>query len=188
MKKFIIAGLGNIGAEYEETRHNIGFKIIEALAEKHGGKWEQGKSALVCKIGIRGRKVILIKPSTYMNLSGKPVRNYMQTEKLENSNLLVLADDLALPFGQIRIKGKGSDGGHNGHKHIIQMIGSSQYPRLRFGIGDEFSTGKQVNYVLGKWSRTELDDLTERIDTSVKAIEMFVFSGIGQAMTQFNGK
>ncbi len=188
MKKFIVVGLGNIGAEYEETRHNVGFKIIEALAEKHGGKWEQGKNALICKIGIRGRKVLLVKPTTYMNLSGKPTRYYMQAEKLEMNNLLILADELALPFGQIRMKGKGSDGGHNGHKDIIKMIGGAGYPRLRFGIGNEYLKGKQVNYVLGEWSREELDTLSERIDTSVKAIEMFVFSGIGQAMTQFNGK
>ncbi len=188
MKKFIVVGLGNIGAEYEETRHNVGFKVIEALAEKHGGKWEQGKNALICKIGIRGRKVLLIKPTTYMNLSGKPTRYYMQAEKLEMNNLLVVADELALPFGQLRLRGKGSDGGHNGHKHIIQLIGSTKYPRLRFGIGNEYLKGKQVNYVLGEWSREELDILKERIDTSVSAIEMFVFSGIGQAMTQFNGK
>lgn len=188
MKKFVVVGLGNIGAEYEETRHNIGFKIVEALAEKLGAKWEQGRNATVCRVSIRGRKVLLVKPTTYMNLSGKPVRYYMQEEKISLNELLIVTDELAMPFGQIRLRGKGSDGGHNGHKNIIQVLGTSKYPRLRFGIGNEYLKGSQVNYVLGEWSADELETLSERINVSVKAIESFVFQGIGQAMTQFNGK
>ena len=188
MKKYLIAGLGNIGAEYENTRHNIGFKILDAWAHASNTSFETNRYAQTSTIRFKGRQFILIKPTTYMNLSGKAVNFYLQKENISAENLLVVTDDLALPFGTIRIKTKGSDGGHNGHKHIIQTLGHSKYARLRFGIGDEFSKGHQVNYVLGGWSKQEDLALTERIDTCIEAIKSFGTSGAGNTMSQFNGK
>lgn len=186
--KFLIVGLGNIGTEYKNTRHNIGFKIADALAHKHNASFLSDRYADVCELKIKNKQLILAKPTTYMNLSGNAVRYWMQKEKIEPQHVLVLVDELALPYGTIRIKGSGSDGGHNGLKHIQEVLQSQHYPRLRFGIGNSFSKGKQVDYVLGEWSAEEQKDLNQYIEKCVNAIETFCLAGIGLAMSQFNGK
>ncbi len=188
MKKFLIAGLGNIGEEYSETRHNIGFKILDALARASNTSFSPDRYASKAELNIKGRKLILIKPTTYMNLSGKAVNYWLKQEKIPVSNLLVLVDEIALPFGSIRLKMKGSDGGHNGLKNINQVLASQQYSRLRFGIGNEFSRGKQIDYVLGEWSETERKDLDARLETAGEAIKSFALAGPQLTMTQFNNK
>ncbi|HLP14275.1 MAG TPA: aminoacyl-tRNA hydrolase [Flavobacteriales bacterium] len=184
--KFLIAGLGNIGAEYENTRHNIGFKIADALAAKHNASFTSDRYAHVSEFKIKNKQLVLIKPTTFMNLSGNAVRYWMQKEKIEAQNILVVIDELALPFGTIRLKGSGSDGGHNGLKNIQELLQSQNYPRLRFGIAAEFSKGKQVDYVLGEWNAEEKKTLAEKIDRSVKAIETFCLAGLSNAMNEFN--
>ena len=154
-KKFLIIGLGNIGAEYVNTRHNIGFKIVDYVASKQGVSFETAKLGAFAEFTIKGRKLILLKPNTYMNLSGKAVHYWMQKENIAKENILVITDDLNLAFGTIRIKGKGTDGGHNGLKNIQLILNTSQYPRFRFGISDEFKKGQHVDYVLGEWNETE---------------------------------
>ena len=151
--KYLIVGLGNIGPEYQNTRHNIGFKVLDAFAKASNTVFEDMRYGAVATVKLKGRTLILLKPNTYMNLSGKAVSYWMQKEKIELSNLFVVVDDLALPFGTIRLRGKGSDGGHNGLKSINQLLGTQDYTRLRFGIGNEFPKGKQVDYVLGGWTR-----------------------------------
>ena len=188
MKKFLIIGLGNIGVEYKNTRHNIGFKILDVLTSASNISFEPNRYADTAKLKIKGRTVVLVKPTTYMNLSGKAVNYYLQTEKIDHENLLVLTDDLALPFGTLRMRTKGSDGGHNGLKHIIQTLNSSSFSRIRFGVGNEFSKGKQVDYVLGQWSDEEESTLQERVDTAIEMIKSFVMVGAAQTMTLFNGK
>ncbi len=185
--KYLIVGLGNPGAKYENTRHNIGFKVVEKLAEKFDVKFSLDKTAEKAEFKHKGRTFILIKPTTFMNLSGKAVNYWMQKEKLNNENILVVVDELALPFGTIRMKGKGSDGGHNGLKDIQQIIGS-KYPRLRFGIGNEFHKGMQVSYVLGEWDSEELKSLDERIEMAAEAVLSFGTIGLAHTMNQFNGK
>jgi PTH1 family peptidyl-tRNA hydrolase len=186
--KYLIAGLGNIGTEYENTRHNIGFNVVEHLAAGAGGTFTTGRYASVCEVRYKGRTFVLIKPSTYMNLSGNAVRYWLQEEKIPLENLMVVTDDLALPFGKIRIRGKGSDGGHNGLKHIQQILNTEAYARLRFGVGANFSKGQQVDYVLGKWGAEEEETLSERIELAAKACLSFAFIGIGKTMTEFNAK
>lgn len=186
--KYLIAGLGNIGAEYENTRHNIGFNVVEHLAAIGNASFSTGRYASVCEMRHKGRTFILIKPSTYMNLSGNAVRYWLQEEKIPLENLMVVTDDLALPFGKIRIRGKGSDGGHNGLKHIQQILGTEAYARLRFGVGSNFSKGQQVDYVLGKWDEEENKTLNERVELAAKACLSFAFIGIGKTMTEFNAK
>jgi len=188
MKKFLIIGLGNIGAEYVNTRHNIGFKILDALAGASNISFEPNRYADTAKLKIKGRPVTLVKPTTYMNLSGKAVNYYLQAEKINPENILIITDDLALPFGTLRMRTKGSDGGHNGLKHIIQTLNSSQFTRIRFGVGNEYSKGNQVDYVLGKWSSEEEDQLKERINTAIEMVKSFVAIGAPQTMTQYNGK
>ena len=188
MKKFLIIGLGNPGAEYENTRHNIGFKTLDALASASNVFFEPNRYAETASLKIKGRTLILVKPSTYMNLSGKAVNYYLQSEKVELENLLILTDDLALPFGQIRMRAKGSDGGHNGLKHIIEVLDHSKFNRLRFGVGNEFSKGKQVDYVLGRWSPEEEKTLKERLELLIKMIHSFALQGVSKTMTEFNGK
>lgn len=188
MKKFLIAGLGNIGAEYSETRHNIGFKILDALSGASNISFSPDRYASKAELSIKGRKLILIKPTTYMNLSGKAVNYWLKQEKIPLSNLLVLVDELALPFGSLRLKTKGSDGGHNGLKDINQVLATQNYSRLRFGIGNEYSKGKQIDYVLGEWSSNELETLDSRMETAAEAIKSFVLAGPQLTMTQFNGK
>ncbi|SFR34303.1 peptidyl-tRNA hydrolase, PTH1 family [Robiginitalea myxolifaciens] len=187
MKKFLIAGLGNIGAEYENTRHNIGFEILDALAEAEAFTMEPDRLGAVGRFRVKGRQLICLKPSTYMNRSGKAVKYWMDKEKISLENVLVITDDLNLPFGTLRLKTKGSDGGHNGLKDIQQVLGTTQYARFRFGIGDEFSKGRQVDYVLGKWEEGEQEKLGERLERSAALIKSFVLAGPARTMNTFNG-
>jgi peptidyl-tRNA hydrolase, PTH1 family len=188
MNKFLIAGLGNIGDEYAETRHNIGFKVAEKLAASGEAVFKSGRYADVAEMKYKGRQLIIIKPNTYMNLSGKAINYWLSQENIPVSNLMVIVDELALPFGKIRIGPKGSDGGHNGLKSIQETLGTSEYPRLRFGIAGEYNKGGQVSYVLGKWSDEELKTLGERIDFSVEALKAFAFTGLERCMNNYNRK
>lgn len=188
MSKFLIIGLGNVGNEYAETRHNIGFKIVDHLAEETNTKFSPDRYADLAHLKYKGKQLILIKPSTYMNLSGKAVNYWMQSEKIDVENIMVLVDELALPFGKIRIGPKGSDGGHNGLKSIQESINTNNYPRLRFGISNEFNKGAQVNYVLGKWSEEEQKTLTDRIKIAADAIKSFSFIGLQRCMNEYNNK
>jgi peptidyl-tRNA hydrolase, PTH1 family len=185
---YLIAGLGNIGDEYAGTRHNIGFSVLDALAGASNTVFRHDRHAFVTEIRHKGRTLILIKPTTYMNLSGKAIQYWMQAEKVALENVLVVTDDIALPFGTIRIKGKGSDGGHNGLKHIQATLNTTEYARLRFGVGSEFSKGRQVDYVLGKWSAEEKKLLPERLEKCGEAIKAFCTMGLSLTMTNFNGK
>ncbi|MEN9700258.1 MAG: hypothetical protein RLZZ301_1456 [Bacteroidota bacterium] len=186
--KFLIVGLGNPGAEYSETRHNIGFKIVDQLAEEFGVSFRLDKTAWRAEAKYKGRTLILIKPITYMNLSGKAVNYWMQQEKITRSQLLVLTDDIALPFGTIRMKAKGSDGGHNGLKDIQATLNTQEYARLRFGVGADFSKGRQADYVLGEWKTDEKASLPLRIDVAASAVKSFIFEGLALAMTNWNNK
>jgi PTH1 family peptidyl-tRNA hydrolase len=188
MSKFLVVGLGNPGDEYVNTRHNIGFKIADYLAAEAGMKFKSDRLADVAEIKHKGRQIVLIKPNTYMNLSGKAVNYWMQAEKIGVENVMVLVDELALPFGKIRIGPKGSDGGHNGLKSIQEALGTTNYPRLRFGIGSEFNKGHQVNYVLGEWSDEELKTLNDRIKIAAEAIKAFTFIGLQRCMTEYNNR
>ncbi len=186
--KYLIAGLGNIGDEYQNTRHNIGFKVLDAFAEASNFSFEPNRYAFTATTKFKGRTLVCIKPTTYMNLSGKAVRYYMESEKIPADRILVITDDIALPFGKLRLKGKGSDGGHNGLKNIIELIHTQQFPRLRFGIGNEFSKGKQVNYVLGEWNAEEQKQLPERIDKCIDIIKSFTTIGLSRTMSLYNNK
>ena len=184
--KYLIVGLGNIGAEYKNTRHNTGFDIVDKMAEKYESTFKTDKLGDVCDLKYKGRSIYLLKPSTYMNLSGKSVRYWKEKLKLSNENILVLVDDLALPLGSLRMRKKGSDAGHNGLKNINELLGENNYPRLRFGIGNEFKKGSQVGFVLGKWNDDEQNQLTELIDKSIQSIEAYTTIGIDRTMNQFN--
>lgn len=184
--KYLIAGLGNIGAEYELTRHNIGFLILDRLADEKQGVFSQNKLAYTTEIKYRGRSLALIKPTTYMNLSGNAVNYYLQSENIQKENLLVVTDDIALPFGKIRLRPKGSAGGHNGLKNIEQLTGGAAYPRLRFGVGDDFPKGQQVDYVLSPFNKSEMDDLVVEMDRAIEAILLFCSQGMNAAMNAFN--
>ncbi len=186
--KYLIAGLGNIGPEYENTRHNIGFKVLEELAGSSDASFTLDRQANVATVKHRGRTLILIKPTTFMNLSGKAIQHWMTAEKIPVENLLVVTDDVSLPFGQIRLRGKGSDGGHNGLKHIQETLGSTKYARLRFGIGNEFPRGKQVEFVLGSWTDEENATLTERVKAAADAVRSFAAIGLTHTMNQYNNK
>lgn len=188
MKKFLIVGLGNIGDEYANTRHNIGFKVLDFLAEKENLKFETQKLADVSSYKLKGRQFILVKPNTYMNLSGKAVQFWLDKENVPLENLLVITDDLNLPFGSIRLKTKGSDGGHNGLKDIQDKLQTTNYNRFRFGISDSFSKGRQVDYVLGEWNEEEKNKLPERLRKSIELIKSFGLAGINNTMNTFNGK
>jgi PTH1 family peptidyl-tRNA hydrolase len=188
MKKFLIVGLGNIGSEYANTRHNIGFKILDYIANSEGISFQTQKLCDVAELKIKGRTLILLKPNTYMNLSGKAIKYWLEKEKIEKENLLVITDDLNLAFGTIRIKTKGSDGGHNGLKNIQLLLNSTEYPRFRFGISDAFKKGKQVDYVLGEWNETEKEQLKERLTLSAEIIKSFALAGLNTTMNTFNGK
>ena len=187
-KKFLIVGLGNIGAEYVNTRHNIGFKIVDYVTSKHDVSFETAKLGALAQLSIKGRKLIFLKPNTYMNLSGKAVQYWMQKENIAKENVLVITDDLNLAFGTIRIKSKGTDGGHNGLKNIQLILNTSEYPRFRFGISDEFKKGQQVDYVLGEWSEIEKEKLAERFELAKSIIESFALAGLNETMNSFNGK
>ncbi|HEY9124142.1 MAG TPA: aminoacyl-tRNA hydrolase [Bacteroidales bacterium] len=184
--KYLVAGLGNIGSEYAHTRHNIGFDVLDALAGASNIYFEDGRYAFNTRFSIKGRTIVLIKPTTYMNLSGKAVSYWLQKENIPVENLLVVVDDLALPVGAIRIRPKGGDGGHNGLKNIQEMLGHANYARLRFGIGSEFAKGRQVDFVLGKWAEEEKALIKPAIETSCEVIKSFVLAGLERTMTSFN--
>lgn len=186
--KYLIVGLGNIGAEYAGTRHNIGFKVADALAVGAGASFSSDRYGAVTTVRHRGQEVFLLKPSTYMNLSGKAVRYWMQKEKIPVENVFVVVDDIAIPFGHLRIRKNGSDGGHNGLKSIAECLGGQNYARLRFGIGGEFPKGMQVDYVLGEWSGDEKAQLPELLKTAAEAVLSFVAEGPDRAMNKFNTK
>ncbi|HEY3369682.1 MAG TPA: aminoacyl-tRNA hydrolase [Prolixibacteraceae bacterium] len=186
--KYLIAGLGNPGKEYENTRHNIGFKVLDALAEASNIVFSDDRLGWVSEYKFKGRTFVLLKPTTYMNLSGKAVNYWLQKENIPLENLLVVVDDLALPMGTLRLRAKGSDAGHNGLKNITAVLGSQDYARLRIGIGDNFRQGQQIDYVLGEWDKKEKLELTALIDTSVEIIKSFATIGVAQTMTFFNKK
>jgi PTH1 family peptidyl-tRNA hydrolase len=185
--KYLVVGLGNIGGEYDNTRHNIGFDVVDYLADQHKGKWKTDTLGDVCEIKHKGRTIVLLKPSTYMNRSGKAVNYWMTKKKIQKDNLLVIVDDLHINLGKIRLRGKGSDGGHNGLKDIQQILGGSNYPRLKFGIGNDFHSGQQVDFVLGKWTSEEKDKLQKVIKKAADATKSFATIGIKFTMEQFNG-
>jgi PTH1 family peptidyl-tRNA hydrolase len=186
--KYLIAGLGNPGSEYANTRHNIGFKVLDALAGASNIVFSDERYGWVSEYKFKGRTFVLLKPSTFMNLSGRAVNYWMQKENIALENLLVVVDDLALPLGTLRLRAKGSDAGHNGLKNITEVLGTQDYARLRFGIGDNFRQGQQVNYVLGEWNKEEKLELAALIDTSVEVIKSFGTIGVQQTMTFFNKK
>ena len=188
MKKFLIVGLGNIGSEYANTRHNIGFKVLDYLANKEGVSFQTVKLGEIAELKIKGRTLLLLKPNTYMNLSGKAVKYWLEKENIEKENMLVITDDLNLAFGTIRIKTKGSDGGHNGLKNIQLLLNSTEYPRFRFGISDAFKKGQQVNYVLGEWDTEEKEKLKERLEISSEIVKSFALAGLSNTMNIYNGK
>lgn len=188
VKKYLIVGLGNIGSEYVNTRHNIGFKVLDFIAKQENLTFSTAKLGDIAEYRIKGRTVFLLKPNTYMNLSGKAVKYWMDKENIAKDNILVITDDLNLAFGTIRIKSKGSDGGHNGLKNIQLLLNTTEYPRFRFGISDAFKKGQQVDYVLGEWSEEEKEKLQERLKTSSEAVQEFVLAGLNNAMNTYNGK
>ena len=188
MKKYLIVGLGNIGEKYHNTRHNIGFKILDYIAKDEAVSFETDKLGDIASFRFKGRTFILLKPSTFMNLSGKSVKYWMQQENIPQENILVITDDLNIDFGTIRLKAKGSDGGHNGLKDIQEKLLSQQYARFRFGVGNNYSKGRQVDYVLGQWSADEESVLIERLETSAKLIRSFGTAGLNNTMNTFNGK
>lgn len=188
MKKFLIVGLGNIGEEYKHTRHNIGFKILDYFANKEAIAFETQKLGDIATYKLKGRTFIFLKPNTYMNLSGKAILYWLTKEKIPQENLLVITDDLNLPFGSIRVKIKGSDGGHNGLKDTQDKLNTTKYNRFRFGISDAFSKGRQVDYVLGEWTEEENAKLKERLEKASELIKSFGLAGVNNTMNSFNGK
>ncbi|MBQ0154597.1 MAG: aminoacyl-tRNA hydrolase [Bacteroidales bacterium] len=188
MSKFLIVGLGNIGDEYRNTRHNIGFRMLDAFAEASNIAFEDKRYGFVGKGRVKNAELVLLKPSTFMNLSGNAVRYWMNEEKIPLENLLVLVDDLNLPFGSIRIRKQGSNGGHNGLGHIQQVLCTENYARVRFGIGNDYARGAQINFVLGQWSDEEEKIMPERLEIVKQIIPSFCLQGIDKTMNLFNGK
>lgn len=186
--KYLIVGLGNIGSDYEDTRHNIGFDVVDAMAKDGDAQWKQDTLGDIAEMKHKGRTLVLLKPSTFMNLSGKAVKYWMQKKKINLDKVLVIVDELQLDLGTIRLKSKGSDGGHNGLKDIAAKLGTTQYARLRVGIGNDFRRGQQVDYVLGKWKPKEKDHLIEVIPKAVEAAKSFAAVGLKFTMEQFNKK
>ena len=186
--KYLIAGLGNIGAEYDNTRHNIGFDVADALIHELKGETKVEKLAVVSRVKFRGRTLVIIKPTTYMNLSGKAIKYWLEKEKIPNNKLLVILDDIALPTGALRMKAKGGDAGHNGIIDIIDKLGTTVFPRLRIGVGDNFSRGRQADYVLGNWTKSEEKLMSERVDIATEMVKSFVTIGIELTMTRYNKK
>jgi peptidyl-tRNA hydrolase, PTH1 family len=184
--KFLIVGLGNVGAEYAHTRHNIGFDVVMAFVQKHGGSLRQDRLAYVAELKWKGKIFICICPTTYMNLSGRAVKYWMDKEKIEMQNILVVVDDVALPLEKIRIRAGGSDGGHNGLKSLQESLGSTNYPKLRFGIGNNYPKGAQVDFVLSKWFKEEEPLVKKKIETCVEVIESFAAAGIANTMNKYN--
>jgi len=186
--KFLIVGLGNVGDEYHNTRHNIGFRILDALADASNISFLDKRYGFVSEYSLKGKKFILLKPSTYVNLSGKAVNYWLQKEDIAPENLLVIVDDIALPFGTLRLRSQGGDGGHNGLINIIQILGHQNFARLRFGIGSDFHEGFQVNYVLGEWTDEEEKKLPERINICHDIIRSFGLAGLDRTMNEFNNR
>lgn len=188
MEKFLIVGLGNPGYEYEGTRHNTGFMVLDAFANDHGASFEDKRYGYIAEASVKGRKLILLKPTTFMNLSGNAVRYWMNKENIAKEHLLVVVDDLSLPLGTLRLKGGGSNGGHNGLGNIQSVIGTQKYARLRVGIGNDFQRGMQVEWVLGKYNEDEMKTLSPAIATCAEIIKSFALAGIDITMNQFNHK
>ena len=188
MSKFLIVGLGNIGEKYHNTRHNIGFKIVDELAKDKEVSFETEKLGSVASFRFKGKTILLLKPSTFMNLSGKAVKYWMQKEKISIENVLIITDDLNIDFGTIRVKAKGSDGGHNGLKDIQEKLGTTTYPRFRFGVGNNYSKGRQVDYVLGDWTAEEESQFIERLPKATEVVLSFATQGLANTMNNFNGK
>ena len=186
--KFLIVGLGNPGSEYENTRHNIGFDILSSLATENHEDFNSLRYGDICKVKYKGRTLVLLKPNTFMNLSGKAVNYWLNSEKIKLNNLLIITDDIALPFGKLRLRARGSAGGHNGLKSISDYIGNDLYPRLRFGIGNDFLKGLQSDYVLGKWNEDQSSSIVENIEKAKKIIYSFCSIGIDLTMNNLNGK
>ena len=184
--KYLIAGLGNIGMEYDATRHNIGFDVADAFVIRHGGSYRQDRLAYVAECKWKGRTFIVIKPTTYMNLSGKAVKYWLDKEKIVLENTLVIVDEIALPIETLRLRASGSAAGHNGLKNIELVLQTDQYPRLRFGVGNNFPKGRQVEYVLGRWTPEELPVVKEKIGKSIEVIESFAATGIARTMSLYN--
>ncbi len=188
MKKFLVVGLGNIGPKYHNTRHNIGFRILDSFVKEEDITFETKKLGDMTTYKYKGRTILLLKPSTYMNLSGKAVRYWLEKEKVPLENLLIITDDINLPYGSIRLKAKGSAGGHNGLKDIETQLNTSKYNRFRFGVGAEFGKGRQVDYVLGEWNESEEAAMPERIEKGISLIKSFATAGLANTMNTFNGK
>ncbi|MBE6309805.1 MAG: aminoacyl-tRNA hydrolase [Bacteroidales bacterium] len=186
--KYLVVGLGNIGAEYRDTRHNIGFKVLDAFAEASNIIFSTQRYGDVAQVRVKNKILVLLKPSTYMNLSGEAVRYWMNKENIPLENVLIIVDDIALPFGAIRIKGKGSDGGHNGLKNIALLLGTQNYARIRFGVGNEFPKGAQVDYVLGNFTEEQVRMMPERLKVAIDAIKAFCLSGLTFAMNNYSNK
>lgn len=181
--KYLITGLGNVGYEYDGTRHNVGFEVVDFLCKQLEGNWRSDHHGDLAEVRFKGRTLILLKPNTYMNLSGKAIRYWLQKEKIPLENSLVILDDLNLTFGKQRLRPKGSDGGHNGLKSIQELLGTDAYPRLRIGIGSDFSKGKQVNYVLGKWTEGENAELPHVLEKAAEVVKTYVTIGLERAMS-----
>ena len=186
--KYLIVGLGNIGEEYRNTRHNIAFMVLDALAKASNIVFTDGRYGATASMSVKGRQLLLLKPSTYMNLSGNAVRYWMQQEKIPLENVLIVVDDLALPFGTLRLKGKGSDAGHNGLKHIAATLGTQNYARLRFGIGNDFPRGGQIDFVLGHFSEEDTRLMPERLEMAGEIVKSFCLAGLNITMNQYNNK
>jgi PTH1 family peptidyl-tRNA hydrolase len=186
--KFLIAGLGNFAPEYRETRHNIGFRIVDAFAADSGALFHPARYGDIAELRIKGKVLLLLKPTTYMNLSGLAVRYWLQKEKIPDENLLVAVDDIALPFGALRLKTKGSHGGHNGLRNIEETIGTQAYARLRFGVGNSFPSGRQIDYVLGEFTPEELAAMPGRLETAAGMVKSFCLAGVQITMNQYNNK
>jgi len=186
MNKFLIVGLGNIGSEYAHTRHNIGFDVLDTFINKQNGSFRQERLADVAEVKFKGRTLVCIKPSTYMNLSGRAFKYYFDKEKIEIANTLTIVDDLALPLTKIRLRGSGSDAGHNGLKDIQAVLATDKYPKLRFGIGSNYPKGRQIDFVLGRWTTEELPVVKAKIEKCVETIESFVFTGLDRTMSLVN--
>lgn len=186
--KYLITGLGNIGSEYWGTRHNIGFRVVNALAEESGTQFVEERYGAIARMRVKNCDLVLLKPNTFMNLSGNAVRYWLQKENIELGNLLVIVDDLALPFGTLRLKPKGSDAGHNGLKNIQQILGTQEYNRLRFGIGSDFPRGGQIDYVLGQFPPEDLKIMPEKMKQAIEIIKSFCLAGVQITMNQFNNK
>lgn len=188
MMKYLIAGLGNIGSEYAKTRHNIGFRIVQAFADSKQTSFQLDRHAYVAEVKEKNKNLILIQPTTYMNLSGKAIQYWMNAEHIPVENILVIVDDIDLPFGSLKLLGKGGGGSHNGMNHIIEILGHQNFARLRFGIDKNYSKGYQIDYVLGEFSAIEQQELPQRIDKAVEVIKSFVLQGIQRTMNQVNAE